>query len=144
MPPVLNRPLGFPSILNVLSSLLTLTPQVFNMVTQQDSSTNLQMSFNMSQDSSSMHAITILTMVFLPGTFTATLFSTVAFQSSDKGAIEVTDWLWPFVGVAVILTLTVVATWYFRRNMGRMTNAFLRRMERRKLRKTEADAGFMA
>ncbi|KAK3321375.1 hypothetical protein B0T19DRAFT_445141 [Cercophora scortea] len=44
---------------------------VFNMVTQQDSSTNVDISYKMSKDSSSMNAITILTMIFLPGTFVA-------------------------------------------------------------------------
>lgn len=102
------------------------------MVTQQDSSTNLQMSFNMSQDSSSMHAITIVTMVFLPGTFTATLFSTVAFQSSDSGRAQTTEWLWPFVGVSLVLTLTVVMTWYFRRNVERLTRTLAQRVDRRR------------
>ncbi|OIW29321.1 hypothetical protein CONLIGDRAFT_680170 [Coniochaeta ligniaria NRRL 30616] len=44
---------------------------VFNMVTQQDTATNVDISYKMSSDSSSMNAITILTMVFLPGTFAA-------------------------------------------------------------------------
>ncbi|KAK3684196.1 hypothetical protein B0T22DRAFT_539107 [Podospora appendiculata] len=48
---------------------------VFNMVTQQDSSTNVDISYKMSKDSSSMNAITILTMIFLPGTFVAYLIS---------------------------------------------------------------------
>uniref|UniRef100_A0A0B7K255 Uncharacterized protein n=2 Tax=Bionectria ochroleuca TaxID=29856 RepID=A0A0B7K255_BIOOC len=91
---------------------------VFNMVTQQDSSTNLTMSYRMSEDSSSMHSITILTMIFLPGTFTATLFSTVAFRASDAGDAEVTAWLLPFCCVTGVLTLVVLAIWYFRNNFG--------------------------
>ncbi|KAK0728880.1 hypothetical protein B0T26DRAFT_186900 [Lasiosphaeria miniovina] len=42
---------------------------VFNMVTQQDSATNVDISYKMSNDSSSMNAVTILTLIFLPGTF---------------------------------------------------------------------------
>ncbi|KAK4034968.1 hypothetical protein C8A01DRAFT_48742 [Parachaetomium inaequale] len=42
---------------------------VFNMVTQQDSATNVDISYKMSQDSSSMNAVTVLTLIFLPGTF---------------------------------------------------------------------------
>ncbi|KAM7216725.1 hypothetical protein V8F06_007835, partial [Rhypophila decipiens] len=42
---------------------------VFNMVTQQDSATNVDISYKMSRDSSSMNAVTILTLIFLPGTF---------------------------------------------------------------------------
>jgi hypothetical protein len=45
--------------------------QVFNMVTQQDSAVNVDIAYKTSKDSSSMHSITILTMVFLPGTFVA-------------------------------------------------------------------------
>ncbi|VUC27343.1 unnamed protein product [Clonostachys rosea] len=91
---------------------------VFNMVTQQDSSTNLTMSHRMSEDSSSMHSITILTMIFLPGTFTATLFSTVAFRASDAGDAEITAWLLPFCVVTGVLTLVVLAIWYFRKGFG--------------------------
>jgi hypothetical protein len=45
--------------------------QVFNMVTQGDSTINLRTSHRMSRDSSSIHTLTVLDMVFLPGTFTA-------------------------------------------------------------------------
>ncbi|SCO88965.1 uncharacterized protein FRV6_13093 [Fusarium oxysporum] len=69
---------------------------VFNVVTQGDSTINLNTSYRMSQDSSSIHALTVLAMVFLPGTFTATLFSCVAFRTNDSGAAEVTRWLLPF------------------------------------------------
>ncbi|KAI3571574.1 hypothetical protein IWW34DRAFT_838586 [Fusarium oxysporum f. sp. albedinis] len=84
---------------------------VFNMVTQSDSAINLSTSYRMSWDSSSIHTLTVLAMVFLPGTFTATLFSCVAFRASDSGAAEVTDWLLPFVLVASTLTLTVITLW---------------------------------
>jgi len=43
--------------------------QVFNTVTQIDSAVNIDMGQKMSDDSSSMNAITILTMIFLPATF---------------------------------------------------------------------------
>jgi hypothetical protein len=49
--------------------------QVFNMVTQQDSATNVDISYKMSNDSSSMNAITILTLIFLPGTFLSVSFA---------------------------------------------------------------------
>lgn len=65
-----------------------------------------------------MHSITILTMIFLPGTFTATLFSTVAFRASDAGDAEVTAWLLPFCCVTGVLTLVVLAIWYFRNSFG--------------------------
>ncbi|KAK4183621.1 hypothetical protein QBC35DRAFT_477992 [Podospora australis] len=42
---------------------------VFNVVTQHDSATNVDISYRMAKDSSSMNAVTILTLIFLPGTF---------------------------------------------------------------------------
>lgn len=44
---------------------------VFNLVTQQDAANNIQISRAMKKDSSSMNGIALLTMVFLPGTFTS-------------------------------------------------------------------------
>lgn len=103
---------------------------VFNMVTQLDSATNLATSHRMSLDSSSMHAITIVTMVFLPGTFTATLFSSVAFRATDSGTMEITDWMWPLLSVSLALTISVVCTWRFRGYISRR-NAFVESMLRK-------------
>lgn len=131
------------------------------MVTQQDSSTNLSMSYRMSQDSSSMHTITIVTMVFLPGTFTAvrpflyttfdleeqkayskqTLFSSVAFRAADSGKAEVTQWLWPFIGVTVALTAMVISSWYFRRNMGRWRKSIMAKYDRHHLESSMMEKG---
>jgi len=44
---------------------------VYNLVTQQDAANNIQIAADMKRDSTSMNAIAALTMVFLPGTFTA-------------------------------------------------------------------------
>ncbi|KAI5458576.1 hypothetical protein BGZ63DRAFT_49274 [Mariannaea sp. PMI_226] len=87
---------------------------VFHIVTQQDSATNLDMAAKMSKDSSSMNTITIVTMLFLPGTFSATVFSSVAFRATDSGRAEITDYMWPFLAVTVVLTVSVVGFWYWR------------------------------
>ena len=44
---------------------------VFNLVTQQDAANNINIATAMRRDSSSMNGIALLTMVFLPGTFTS-------------------------------------------------------------------------
>ena len=44
---------------------------VFNLVTQQDAANNISIAKDMKRDSSSMNGIALLTMVFLPGTFTS-------------------------------------------------------------------------
>lgn len=44
---------------------------VFNLVTQQDAANNIGIAKAMKRDSSSMNGIALLTMAFLPGTFTS-------------------------------------------------------------------------
>lgn len=44
---------------------------VFNLVTQQDAANNMKIATEMKRDSSSMNGIALLTMIFLPGTFTS-------------------------------------------------------------------------
>ena len=44
---------------------------VFNLVTQQDAANNIEIAKEMKKDSSSMNGIALLTMMFLPGTFTS-------------------------------------------------------------------------
>jgi ABC-type transporter Mla subunit MlaD len=44
---------------------------VFNLVTQQDAANNIGVAKGMKRDSSSMNGIALLTMIFLPGTFTS-------------------------------------------------------------------------
>jgi hypothetical protein len=44
---------------------------VYNLVTQHDAASNIQLAAGMKRDSTSMKAIAALTMIFLPGTFTA-------------------------------------------------------------------------
>jgi hypothetical protein len=51
---------------------------VYNLVTQQDAANNISIAADMKQDSTSMSAIAALTMVFLPGTFTAVILSSIA------------------------------------------------------------------
>lgn len=61
-----------------------------------------------------MQVIAAVTLVFLPGTFVATLFSTSFwnFQHEDTGKI-VSKWIWLYCVVTVVLTLAVLATWRF-------------------------------
>lgn len=47
---------------------------VFNLVTQQDAANTIEIAADTKRDSTSMNAIAALTMIFLPGTFTAVHF----------------------------------------------------------------------
>jgi hypothetical protein len=59
-----------------------------------------------------MRVIAAVTLGFLPGTFTATLFSASFwnFQPSNKGRV-VSKWVWLYWVVTVVLTLAVLAAW---------------------------------
>jgi hypothetical protein len=60
-----------------------------------------------------MRIIAAVTLVFLPGTFTATLFGTMFFSFSNKSTSRVVSWwIWLYFVVTVVLTLTVLIGWY--------------------------------
>ncbi|RYP11263.1 hypothetical protein DL765_007815 [Monosporascus sp. GIB2] len=84
-----------------------LTQQVFNLVTQQDSSTNIDIAHQAAQHSSSMNTITILTMVFLPGTFTAGVFGSGILDVEERHGIS--DLFMPFIYFFIPLTLVTAA-----------------------------------
>jgi hypothetical protein len=86
---------------------------VYNLVTQQDAATNMQLAASMKRDSTSMNGIAALTMVFLPGTFTAAVLSAGIFSavaSSNSIAVSGIWWLW--VVITLPLTGAVLASWY--------------------------------
>ncbi|KAJ5232060.1 hypothetical protein N7468_005016 [Penicillium chermesinum] len=80
---------------------------VFNLVTQDDAANNIQISHDMKQDSTSMNAIAALTMVFLPGTFIATVVDAGIFGAKARSEAWV---VW--VAVTVPLTLVVMLCWW--------------------------------
>ncbi len=51
---------------------------VYNLVTQQDAASNIQIASSMKRDSTSMNAIAAVTMAFLPGTFIAVSFARIS------------------------------------------------------------------
>ncbi|EJT99541.1 hypothetical protein DACRYDRAFT_117769 [Dacryopinax primogenitus] len=65
------------------------------------------------RDSNSMKIIAILTMVFLPGTFTAALFAMPFFQwDAPIGEPVVATRFWIYWAVTLPLTLAVLLTWF--------------------------------
>lgn len=86
----------------------------FNLVTQQDSRI-------MKNDSSLMKTIAGVTLLFLPITTVATVFSTTFFsvpEDSAKPKLYVAPWFWVFWVIALPLTFVVCmgGLWYHRRN----------------------------
>ncbi|KAJ7486764.1 hypothetical protein FB451DRAFT_1227997 [Mycena latifolia] len=96
---------------------------VFNLVTQDDAANNINLAVAMRADSASMSAIALLTMLFLPATFTATILSSGIF---DQGAapmssdIGVTNFWWFWLVLTVPLTVATLISWrmYHRKVMG--------------------------
>ncbi|KAL3489033.1 hypothetical protein BJX62DRAFT_166112 [Aspergillus germanicus] len=86
---------------------------VYNLVTQQDAASNIQIAASMKRDSTSMNAIAALTMVFLPGTFTATLLDTgIFFAKENSLRIHVSGLWWLWIVLTVPLTLIVIVCWW--------------------------------
>ena len=58
------------------------------------------------KDSAAMRTIAIVTIVFLPGTFTASLFSADFFNLQPKDGL-VSSWVWVYAGLTSFLTIAV-------------------------------------
>ena len=87
---------------------------VFNLVTQQDALNNIELGLDMKKDSTSMNAIAALTMVFLPGTFTASVLSAGIFQSEPgMTSFRVTGLWWLWVVTTVPITIFTVLCWSY-------------------------------
>ncbi|KAF2648160.1 hypothetical protein K491DRAFT_613315, partial [Lophiostoma macrostomum CBS 122681] len=74
-----------------------------------------------SRDSAVMRVIGAVTVVFLPGTFTATFFSTTFFNFGDgiNGKVY-SSWLWLYFVLTIGLTAVVLGgTWYLWRTKER-------------------------
>lgn len=83
------------------------------------------------QDSASMSVITIITVVFLPGTFTATFFSTSFFNFQPTGSgsgRHVSPWLGLYWCITIALTLFTLFIWWFfaRRRQQRIEKSLAR------------------
>ncbi|KAH7163590.1 hypothetical protein B0J13DRAFT_538875 [Dactylonectria estremocensis] len=76
--------------------------------------TNVEIALATKRDSRYMRSIAVLTMVFLPGTFLAGVFSMTFFDwNSEGGGVVVSGYVWVYALVAVILTLLTMGAWYY-------------------------------
>ncbi|KAF6827540.1 protein kinase [Colletotrichum plurivorum] len=75
--------------------------------------TNIDIALSTKRDGSQMKSIALLTMVFLPATFVASLFSMTFFQWIPEDSDQtVSPYLWIYFVVALGLTLLTVGLWY--------------------------------
>ncbi|KAI9751612.1 MAG: hypothetical protein M1815_001028 [Lichina confinis] len=85
---------------------------VYNLMTQQDAASNIQLASSMKQDSPIMNAIAALTMVFLPGTLTAIVLSTGIFSTVAQGSdVKVSGVWWLWMSITIPLTLITMICW---------------------------------
>ncbi|KAL3473601.1 hypothetical protein BJX99DRAFT_261135 [Aspergillus californicus] len=87
---------------------------VYNLVTQQDAASNIQIAASMKRDSTSMNAIAAMTMTFLPGTFIATILDAGIFWAAENSlSIHVSGLWWLWVVLTVPLTIIVIVCWWW-------------------------------
>ncbi|KAL9035534.1 MAG: hypothetical protein Q9214_006536, partial [Letrouitia sp. 1 TL-2023] len=116
-------------VLELVYRITTQVKIVDNMVTQDDSHTNIaiaeqsrKIAIETKRDSVAMKAIAALTMAFLPGTFVGTIdekgrlmskqsiFSMAFFGAGDQGLDVNSSW-WLYVAVTLPLTALVIGLW---------------------------------
>ncbi|KAL4962610.1 uncharacterized protein BDV14DRAFT_99243 [Aspergillus stella-maris] len=86
---------------------------VYNLVTQQDAASNIEIATSMKRDSTSMNAIAAMTMAFLPGTFIAGILDSGIFVATEHTTrIHVTGLWWLWIVLTVPLTLIVILIWW--------------------------------
>lgn len=83
---------------------------MFNLVTQQDSETNMSIAQATKNDSAAMKTIAALTMVFLPATAVSSFFG-MAFFNGQGGYLSVTSNWWIFLATTVPMTLMLFLFW---------------------------------
>ncbi|KAF4967205.1 hypothetical protein FSARC_5212 [Fusarium sarcochroum] len=76
--------------------------------------TNVEIALATSQDSRHMRSIALVTMIFLPGTFFASIFSMGFFEwDGIDGAVAVSRYFWIYVVLAVGFTVLTVGVWWY-------------------------------
>ncbi|KAI0550436.1 hypothetical protein F4679DRAFT_542373 [Xylaria curta] len=73
---------------------------------------NIEIAAAAKTDSSQMKTIALVTMVFLPATFVASLFSMTFFDWNPPEGKHISPEIWIYVIIAVGLTLLVVGLWF--------------------------------
>ncbi|KAF2748387.1 hypothetical protein M011DRAFT_466795 [Sporormia fimetaria CBS 119925] len=76
--------------------------------------TNVEIALATNRDSRVMRSIALVTMVFLPGTFFATVFSMTFFDwFGEDGKARVSQNLWIYIVITFCFTVLTVGSWYF-------------------------------
>jgi Mg2+ and Co2+ transporter CorA len=114
---------------DVARRIARLVELLFNMSARISSQSTMQMTRYAMQESASVGTISIVTMVFLPGTFIAGILGTniitgpsrsnhAVLEPNDLQLLVSSQW-WVLLVATVALTLATFAVWWFLRQRGR-------------------------
>ncbi|KAK0737151.1 hypothetical protein B0T21DRAFT_364564 [Apiosordaria backusii] len=94
---------------------VTLSAQLsWNQIGFQDTRTNMKIAAATRRDGNQMRLIALLTMIFLPATFLASLFSMTFFNwDAPEGEQIVSPYVWIYSVAVVPITAVVVGAWYY-------------------------------
>ena len=82
-------------------------------LSRQDNAAMKQVALLTRKDSTDMRIIAWVTLVFLPGTFTATFFSSTFFDFLPGNETQIVSWwIWLYCIVTVVITVAVLVAWY--------------------------------
>ncbi|KAK7416637.1 hypothetical protein QQX98_005108 [Neonectria punicea] len=74
---------------------------------------NTSIALDSKQESAQMRSIALLTMIYLPVSAVASIFSMTIFDWSPKSGAIVSKYIWVFIVVSLALTVITVLIWYF-------------------------------
>ncbi|KAI1098003.1 hypothetical protein F4804DRAFT_346684 [Jackrogersella minutella] len=104
----------------VIDGMSFATQMEWNHIARADTNTNLEISSSTMEiskatqrDGSQMRSIALLTMIFLPGTFVATLFSMSFFNWNIASETILSPYIWIYAVATLILTVTTIMTWHY-------------------------------
>ncbi|KAI9902587.1 hypothetical protein N3K66_001939 [Trichothecium roseum] len=75
--------------------------------------TNIEIALSTARESQHMRSIAIVTMLFLPGTFFATIFSMDLFDWTASSGDVVSRYFWIYIVMATLLTFLTLFCWWF-------------------------------
>ena len=99
---------------------------------QRDSRTNLQIADETKKDSSAMKTLALITIVFLPLTAVAALFSMGAFifaDSADGRQVKASPHFWIYWAIVIPLTVSLVVAWVIWINRKQILNRGKKKLE---------------
>ncbi|ERF69441.1 hypothetical protein EPUS_07845 [Endocarpon pusillum Z07020] len=90
-----------------------------SLIAQRDNQANIDLASAALMDTEIMRDISLVTYLFLPGTFLAAFFSMVFFERDSNSHLVVSKWIWIYFACAVPLTLGLASRYVWRQRSRR-------------------------